>query len=169
MNKNIAVAGVALVICACGDSTDVSAGSEDAALRAVSKDRIYAHIAYLADDALEGRLTGEPGFDKAAQYVADRFAEIGLEPGGNEGWYQQVPLRSYLIDTENVSLVVHRDTGDTKFTYRDEYVVYGDKVRGENSVRGELVYVGYGVHAPEYGYSDYRDIDVAAGELEGRR
>jgi hypothetical protein len=160
MNKTLATAGAALVLCACSENTDESM-SIDRALSVITKDAIYAHLAYLADDALEGRLTGEPGFDKAAQYVADRFAEIGLEPGGDEGWYQQVPLQSYLIDTENVSLVVHRDTGDTEFTYRNDYVVYGDKVRAENSVRGELVYVGYGVHAPEFGYSDYGDIDVA--------
>ena len=160
MNKTLAVAGAALVLCACGEANDVPVARGDP-LDSITKDGLYAHLAYLADDALEGRLTGEPGFDKAAQYVADRFAEIGLEPGGTEGWYQQVPLQSYLIDTESVSLVVHRDAGDTEFTYRDDYVVYGDEVRAENNVRGELVYVGYGVHAPEFGYSDYGDIDVS--------
>ena len=161
MIKTLTTSGAALLLCACGDgATDAPESSADP-LDIIAQKNIYAHIAYLADDALEGRQAGEPGYDKAAQYVADRFAEIGLEPGGDEGWYQQVPMQSYLIDTENVSMIVHRDSGDTVLTYRDDYVVYGDEVRAESSVRAELVYVGYGVHAPEFGYSDYGDLDVA--------
>ena len=166
MNKTLAVAGAALVLCACGKANDVPDASGDP-LESITKDGIYAHLTYLADDALEGRLTGEPGFDKAAQYVADRFAEIGLEPGGNEGWYQQVPLQSFLIDTESVSVVVHRDSGDTALAYRDDYTMRPDEVRSENRVRGELVYIGRGVHAPDYGYSDYADIDVNGKILVG--
>ena len=166
MNKTMAAAGAALVLCACGNGNDVPVASGDP-LDSITKDGIYAHLAYLADDALEGRLTGEPGHDKAAKYVSDRFAEIGLEPGGDEGWYQQVPLQSYRIDTENVSVIVHRDSGDTELSYRDDYTMSADMVRGENSVRGELVYVGRGIHAPDYGYSDYGDIDVAGKILVG--
>ncbi len=166
MNKILAAAGAALVLCACSENTEENT-SIDRALSTITKDAIYAHLAYLADDALEGRLTGEPGHDKAAQYVADRFAEFGLEPGGDDGWYQQVPLQSYLIDTENVSLVVHRNSGDTELSYRDDYTMSADMVRSENSVRGELVYIGRGVHAPDYGYSDYGDIDVAGKILVG--
>ena len=167
MNKTFAAASAALVLCACGDSNHATTGSDDAALRAVSKDRIYAHVAYLADDALEGRLTGEPGYDKAALYVSERFAEFGLEPGGEEGWYQQVPLQSFLIDTESASVVVHRNSGDTTLAYRDDYTMRPDEVRSENRVRGELVYIGRGVHAPDYGYSDYADIDVNGKILVG--
>ncbi len=166
MNKTLAAAGVALVFCACSENTEENT-SVDSALSLITKDAIYAHVAYLADDALEGRLTGEPGFDKAAQYVADRFAEFGLEPGGDEDWYQQVPLQGYRIDTESVLVVVHRDTGDTELTYRDDYTMSADKVRSENRVRGELVYIGRGVHAPDYGYSDYGDIDVNGKILVG--
>ena len=66
MNKTLAAAGAALVLCACGEANDVPAASGDP-LDSITKDGIYAHLAYLADDALEGGLTGEPGFDKAAR------------------------------------------------------------------------------------------------------
>ena len=166
MNKAFAAAIAVLVLCSCGDGDGEPVASGDP-LDNITKDGIYAHLAYLADDALEGRLTGEPGFDKAATYVSERFAEIGLEPGGDEGWYQQVPFQSYRIDTESVSVIVHRDSGDTELAYRDDYTMSADMVRIENSVRGELVYIGRAVHAPDYGYSDYGDIDVAGKILVG--
>ncbi len=166
MNQTLAAAGAALMLCACSEDTAENT-SVDRALSLITKDAISAHLAYLADDALEGRLTGEPGFDKAAQYVADRFAEFGLAPGGDEDWYQQVPLQGYRIDTESVSVIVHRDSGDTELTYRDDYTMSADKVRSENHVRGELVYIGRGVHATDYGYSDYGDIGVNGKILVG--
>jgi hypothetical protein len=166
MNKTLAVAVAVLMLCGCGNGIDEPVTSGDP-LDGITKDRIYTHLAYLADDVLEGRLTGEPGFDMAAKYVSERFAEIGLEPGGDEGWYQQVPFQSYRVDTESVSMIVHRDSGDSELRYRDDYTMGADMVRSENSVRGELVYIGRAVHAPDYGYSDYGDIDVAGKILVG--
>ena len=51
-----------------------------------------AHVAYLADDKLQGRDAGTPGYDAAARYVAEQFQAVGLEPAANGGWYQQVPF-----------------------------------------------------------------------------
>ena len=132
----------------------------EAALNEITQEKIYAHLAYLADDKLEGRLTGEPGYDLAAEYVAEQFEAIGLEPGGDDGWYQQVPFVSYMLDTENNAIVAHRDGADVVYEYREDYAGWGDKVRSENTVRAEVVYVGFGVHAPEHGYSDYDGVDV---------
>ncbi|MDA1064164.1 MAG: M28 family metallopeptidase [Proteobacteria bacterium] len=161
MNRLMLVTGLALALCACGEKPSTVVASTDDALATITQQGIHAHLEYLASDALEGRLTGEPGFDLAAKYVAEQFAAIGLEPGGTEGWYQSVPLQSYLIDTAAASLVLHRDGGDVALTYRDDFTISGDKVREQTQVRGELVYVGYGVHAPQYGYSDYEGIDLA--------
>lgn len=167
MNRLLLFTSFALVLAACGESADEKSVSEDDALDMISQENVYAHVAYLADDALEGRLTGEPGHAKAAQYVADQFAAIGLDPGGTDGFYQQVPLQSYLIDTATASLTLHRDGHDVALTYRDDFTMGGDKVREQTSVRGELVYIGYGVHAPKFGYSDYDGIDVAGKILVG--
>jgi len=161
MNKYMLFSGAVLALSACGEKPLQDVASVDTALATISRQGIYAHLEYLAGDTLEGRLTGEPGYDLAAKYVAEQFAEIGLEPGGSEGWYQPVPLQSYMLDTPSVSLTLHRDGGDMTLVYRDDFAIYGDKVREETQVRGELVYVGYGVHAPQYGYSDYEGVDVA--------
>jgi hypothetical protein len=148
------------VIGACGSDQEGIVPDKDSAISAVTQQNLEAHLAYLADDAREGRMAGEPGYAAAAQYVADRFAGFGLEPGGDDGWFQQVPLVSYRLNPESALLVAHRDGEDTELQYKEHFTMYGDKVREENSVRAELVYVGFGVHAPELGYSDYDNVDV---------
>ena len=106
-----------LAVSACGASENEaldSGGKAASTLNLVTRDSIEAHLVYLADDARDGRMTGEPGHEAAARYVADRFAELGMEPAGENGWYQQVPLISYRIDTESTSVITHRDGEDTK-------------------------------------------------------
>lgn len=134
--------------------------SLEKALSTISQENIQASLNYLAADEREGRRTGTKGHEEAAQYVADQFKAMGLEPGGNDGWYQQVPLITRLIDTENSSVTLHADTGDIDLKWKNDVIIYADKVRDENSVRAEVVFVGFGVHAPELGYSDYENIDV---------
>ncbi|HNP35450.1 MAG TPA: M28 family metallopeptidase [Woeseiaceae bacterium] len=155
-----------LLVVACGASDNGVSGEagKDGAQKpvaSISAERIRAHLEYLADDEREGRLTGEPGYLAAADYVAAQFEQYGLEPGGeDEGWFQQVPLQSYLIDSDSTSMIAHRDGEDRQLVYRDDYSMGGDPVRSETGVRAEVVYAGYGVHAPEFGYSDYEDVDV---------
>ncbi len=84
---------LAALAAGCVGDDGLSTPGVDAALQAIEPERIAAHMRYLADDALEGRGTGTPGYLMAAEYVARRFEEIGLEPAGeNGGFYQQVPL-----------------------------------------------------------------------------
>jgi hypothetical protein len=150
-----------LLLAACGkDAPEKPIVDENTAIDTITQAALADHLAYLADDAREGRMAGQPGYDEAAQYVADRFAEMGLTPGGDDGWYQQVPLISYRIDEESTTLIAHRDGEDTELQYKEHFVMGGDKVREETTVRAEVVYVGFGVHAPEVGYSDYDGIDV---------
>ena len=167
MNRLFLIAGCALALGACGESTDDTTVSTDDALSSITRDSIYAHLEYLASDELEGRFTGEPGHELAAKYVAEQFAAIGLEPGGTEGWYQPVALQSYLIDTDTPSVIVHRDGHDVALSYRDDFTMNGDINRKFTSVRGELVYIGHGVHAPDFGYSDYDGVDVEGKILVG--
>ncbi len=130
------------------------------ALDTISQEGLSAHLNYLADDSLEGREAGQPGYDLAATYVSEQFAEMGLEPGGNDGWYQQVPLATYLLDPDSPAMVVHRDGVDATLEYKEQFAMRGDVVRSENFVRAEVVYVGFGVDAPDFAYSDYEGVDV---------
>lgn len=160
MYKLILVTGCTLVMSACGNSTPDVVVSTDDALATITQAGIYAHLEYLASDELEGRMTGAAGYDLAARYVADQFAALGLEPGGTAGWNQPVPLQSYVLDEQNTSVTLHRASGDVALHIRDDFLTRGDKVRPETSVRGELVYVGFGIHAPDFGYSDFDGVDL---------
>jgi len=153
-----ALVGSSLI--ACSKDAPQPAPGRDSALDTITLQALKDHLAYLADDAREGRMAGQKGHLEAAQYVADRFAEMGLEPGGDDGWFQHVPLISYRIDEESTTLIAHRDGEDTALQYKEDYTMGGDAVRDDTLVRAELVYVGFGVHAPELGYSDYEGVDV---------
>lgn len=158
--NTLALALSLFMLAACGkQSASVDTPLADA-LNTITEANLTAHLAYLADDSLEGRDAGQPGYDLAAAYVAEQYAAMGLEPGGTDGWYQQVPLASYLVDPDSPTMIVHRDGVDTALEYKEHFAMGGDKVRSENFVRAEVVYVGFGVHAPELGYSDYDGVDV---------
>ncbi len=133
----------------------------DTALAAISRDNIQSSINYLAADEREGRMTGSRGYNESAQYVADKFAAMGLEPGGTEEWLQQVPFITRMLDVENSGVTLHKSTGDVDLEWAKDQIIYADRLRAENRIRGEVVFAGFGVHAPEFGYSDFDEIDVS--------
>ena len=151
-----------LLLAACGQdaSEQPVIVDENTAIDTITRQALVDHLAYLADDAREGRMAGEKGYNEAAEYVADQFAAMGVAAGAEDGYFQHVPLISYRIDEESTTLIAHRDGEDTELQYKEHYVMGGDKVREQGQVRAEVVYVGFGVHAPEVGYSDYDDVDV---------
>ena len=139
-----------------------SLSSLDTGLQAVTLDGLQSHLDYLASDERLGRMTGTQEYNDSADYVAALFAEHGLEPGGEDGtWFQQVPLTARRIDIESATVTMHKDGEDNGLTWKEDFVMGGDAVRSETSVKAEVVYAGYGIHAPEVGYSDYDGIDVA--------
>ena len=133
----------------------------DTALASISRDNIQSSINYLAADEREGRMTGSRGYNESAQYVADKFAAMGLEPGGTEEWLQQVPFITRMLDVENSGVTLHKSTGDVDLEWVKDQIIYADRLRAENRIRAEVVFAGFGVHAPEFGYSDFDEIDVS--------
>src|SRR5690606_21811900 len=105
-------------------------------------------------------MTGTRGYDEAAAYVAQQFEALGLTAGGDEGWYQNVPMLGRRLDIESAAVTLHRDSGDSELQWKEDFVMGGDEMRPETSVTAEVVFAGYGVHAPEMNYSDYEGIDV---------
>ena len=134
--------------------------SLETALEEITEERMNGHLNFLANDELKGRMSGEPGYDEAAEYVAQNFEALGLEPGGINGWYQNVPLLQRRLDIEGAAVSVHSDLGEAELAWKEDFVMGGDRVRDNTTVRAEVVYAGFGVHAPELGYSDYDGVDV---------
>jgi Zn-dependent M28 family amino/carboxypeptidase len=126
--------------------------------RAAEADVIRGHLTYLADDALEGRAPGTRGGDLAAKYVAAQFARLGLVPAGDDSTYfHRVPIIS-LDPSPQASIVSGGD--EWALEYRKEYVMWSMHDDSLVSTGGDLVFVGYGIIAPEYGWNDYEGVDV---------
>src|SRR5205085_6375401 len=117
--------------------------------------RIRQHVRFLSHDLLEGRGTGQRGGDIAGEYIATQFAVMGLKPAGENGSYmQKVPMVGVTTLPETTfSLVPQRgDARNLKFL--DEYVGIDQTQQPKSSVDADIVYVGYGIEAPEYEWHD---------------
>ncbi|NOX82676.1 MAG: M28 family peptidase [Alphaproteobacteria bacterium] len=128
---------------------------------ATAAERIEADVIFLADDAREGREAGTSGYQEAADYVSVRMAEIGLEPAGVDGWFQQVPLRANTPILERAAFSVTKADGETvDLTHLDDFRVFVSADRTEMDITAPAVFVGFGVHAPDQGHDDYAGLDV---------
>ncbi|MDR3635903.1 MAG: M28 family metallopeptidase [Isosphaeraceae bacterium] len=125
--------------------------------------RWWSHVAFLADDALEGRDTGSPGHRKAAQYVAREFENAGLRPAGTDGYLQPVALKSRTIDETHSRLALVRDGVEEPLTLGDDAVI-SLRVDPAPSIEAPLVFAGYGLSIPEAGHDDFKGLD-ARGKL----
>src|SRR5215208_8524266 len=125
--------------------------------RAVDDKVVRAHLEFLADDALEGRRPGTRGGELAAKYIAAQFERLGLEPAGDSGtYYHHVPIIT-LTPSPTVRVTA---PAAADLAYRADYVLWSMRNDSLTSVRGDLVFVGYGIVAPEYQWNDYQGVDV---------
>lgn len=131
-----------------------------AALHKVQSERIRADVKYLASDALEGRGPGAKGGDLAAEYIARQFKEAGLEPAGDNGTYfQKVPLVG-VTTLPGTTLEVKTPRQTMKLKMLDDVVVFNMNRQEVSNVSADVVFVGYGITAPEFGWDDYAGTDV---------
>jgi Zn-dependent M28 family amino/carboxypeptidase len=139
--------------------TAVSAAALKPALSAITSENLLQHINRLASDGFEGRAPGTAGEDSSVAYITEQFKAIGLTPGNPDGTYiQPVSMIGYTSHPE-ASIAVGGKTMRLKFP--TDYV--GVSRRNANDVRvdnSDIVFVGYGVVAPEYGWDDYKGMDV---------
>lgn len=126
--------------------------------RDVLADAVKAHTVFLAHDLLEGRDTGSKGFDIAAEYVAAQFLAAGIEAGGISGYFQPVPLRRRTLLASDLSLTIGSET--VPLTNGDTVAIDASAYRQQESLDLPLVFVGWGITAPELGLDDYRGLDV---------
>jgi hypothetical protein len=141
-----------------------TAGSDyppDELLQHIRAAGLRAHMAFLADDLLEGRGTGTRGYQLAANYVRAQFEEIGLKPaGGNGSYFQNVRFRNIELLRDRSSLTLKRNGFTRALTIDKDYVMSGNPLSPDTTAEAQVVFIGYGVSAPEFDYDDYARIDV---------
>lgn len=166
-------AAVALVLGAgCGpggdtvDGVRVDSEAVRSALASIDSARIRSTTAFLSSDLMEGRAPGTRGGRLAAEYVASEFAALGLEPAGDGGFFQEVPIVGV---TPRPGLTFTSEDGRVRYdpAYLEDFVAWTSRQRSSVDVTGELVFVGYGIHAPDAGWNDYAGVDVEGKVLLG--
>lgn len=131
------------------------------AMEELRKQPFRAHMAFLADDLLEGRGTGKRGHEIAALYVAEQFEAMGLKPAGQNGtYYQRVPLREITVEADKCSMSVTENGVTLQLKWGDDFITRGSEVSPDVSVEAPVVFVGYGVKTPDGKYDDYAGVDV---------
>jgi len=151
-----------LLLSACTAAEDNSADLAIPQVEApeISVDTMKDITRDLSTDVFEGRAPGTAGEEKTLALLTQRFEAAGLEPGNGDSWFQDVPLIS--IEAQNVSpLTVTGGSGDLSFSYGPEMVVTSYQEQAKIDITdSDMVFVGYGINAPERGWNDYEGIDV---------
>ena len=128
-------------------------------------DAVLAHTKTLSSDQFQGRGPGTPGEGLTVAYLLDQFKKLGLKPGNPDGTYiQKVPLVG--ITPAPAPLVFRKGNEEQRLAWRDDVVAWTKHVAASASIENsELVFVGYGVVAPEYDWDDYKGVDVKGKTL----
>jgi Zn-dependent M28 family amino/carboxypeptidase len=170
--KHLAAASIG-VMTACAASPPALAAAGDpgaalglapgaaAAMRSIDAERIRAHVRFLSDDLLEGRGPGTRGGELAAKYIATSFALDGLKPAGDDGGYLQKVEFGGVQTQAGTSFSLHPEHGavlDLKLG--DDFVTNNQTQTASVDIDAPIVFVGYGIEAPEYHWNDYQGVDV---------
>lgn len=132
------------------------------AMNSIDAEKIRASVKYLADNKLEGRGTGQKGGDMAADWIAAQFKSYGLAPAGEAGSYFQ-NIRFYGVTTDPKQTqfsFVPKSGAPVVLKFADDYVATDQTHSAKSVIDAPLVWVGYGIHAPEYNWDDYKGTDV---------
>lgn len=131
------------------------------AANSVRADAIRGHVEFLAGDLLEGRAAATRGYDIAAAYVAAQFRQAGLAPAGDDDTFlQAVPLLEATPVLPGSAAKLVRDDETYTFEYGTHYLPSADFLSASSTLTAPLVFAGYGVDAPELGYTDFDNVDL---------
>jgi Zn-dependent M28 family amino/carboxypeptidase len=143
-----------LIGCSSGPS------APDAAVNSFSKERLLDHIHTLSSDEFEGRAPGSHGEDLTIKYIQEQFRQLGLEPGNPDGTFlQNVPLVGITADPSmKLTITGHGQTLSPK--YLTDYVALTKRVIETSTLDADMIFLGYGVQAPEFNWDDFKGVDV---------
>jgi Zn-dependent M28 family amino/carboxypeptidase len=137
------------------------------AMNAIDSEKIRATVKYLSDDALEGRGTGQKGGDLAADWIAAQFKSYGLLPAGDHGTYfQNVAFYGVTTDPSETHVAFVSKSGtEMALKFADDFVATDQTHSEKSQIDAPIVYVGYGINAPEYNWDDYKGVDLKGKAL----
>ena len=134
---------------------------ERPAIESIREGVLRAHLKFLADDLLEGRWPGSRGDRLARRYIASQFEALGLKPGApGGGWFQATPFDAF--ETRTPPALEFRKGGQSlSLTRGDDFIATAGAAKARSGFRdAEIVFVGYGIVAPEYRWDDFKDADL---------
>ncbi|HME12932.1 MAG TPA: TonB family protein [Candidatus Acidoferrum sp.] len=123
-------------------------------------EKIRAHVKYLSSDALEGRGMGQPGGELAADYIAKQFASYGLQPAGEDGFFQKVSMVAVKTLPETSFQFASPQGEPLTLKFLDDFVTNNESQRETSDIDAPIVFIGYGIQAPEYQWDDYKGQDL---------
>ncbi len=157
-----------MALTACYADTDSAGGGAETAEMnipevtegEISVDTLRDITRELSSDEFEGRMPGTIGEEKTLALLTERFAAAGIEPGNGDSWFQDVPLVG-ITATNSSPLTISGEGTDLSFEYGSDYVATSYQEQASISVEdSDIVFVGYGINAPERGWNDYEGVDV---------
>ncbi len=133
----------------------------DIASHQIDEAGFMQHVNTLASDAFEGRAPSTPGGEKTVAYLEQEFKNLGLEPAFGNSYRQAVPLMELNVTNSPALTLSHADGSSTSLAYKESSIVFTSRTGDASEIKdSSLVFVGYGVVAPEYGWNDYAGIDM---------
>ncbi len=134
----------------------------ETAIQSISDQKILGYAAELSSEKYAGRLSGTQEYRQAAEWVASLFNKWKVIPAGNKNTYFQSFLNPYTVVFKGGELAYHYDSQNLNkkkyYKYEEEYYPGADS--GSGAITAEVVYVGYGIYAPELNYNDYQEVEV---------
>jgi len=160
IRRSLVLAASLAVACG-GDADPFKAKIPGDGIAAIDTAMMMHHISVLADDSLLGRAPGTLGEERTAAYVEAMYSGMGLQPGNPDGTYiQKVPLVGITV-TNNPTLTFAKGGAKASLKWRDDFVAWTKHVSPTAALRNSpLVFVGYGVEAPEFGWDDFKGVDL---------
>ncbi len=162
MKKTILLSVCALLLLAsCKQASEDQGASPDSlSVKAINDSSLTRYLSVIAADSLEGRKPFTIGETKTINYLKTEFSKLGLEPGNGNSYFQEVPM----VEIKSVpqeKMIIKGKTGSLDLTYLTDFVAGSRRLKDQvNIANSPLVFAGFGIVAPEYGWNDYKDLDV---------
>jgi len=140
----------------------IDAAAIELAAEQIDETDFMRHVNTLASDEFEGRAPATAGGEKTVSYLESEFKKLGLKPSFAGSYRQAVPLMELNVTNNPALILKHKDGSSASLAYKEESVVFTSRTGDASEIKdSSLVFVGYGVVAPEYDWNDYADIDMA--------